>query len=270
MKRYFVYFLMLCPIVALGQIFPKVDAFKGNIRTVVEKRYGKEGKYLLIFKDIFRPTVYSGWKYTYEFDQMSGRIDRINTFHGTLNARYLTEQSKLGNKLIIRETLIEDENGPSGNYTEYENFLTLDGRIEKTNFWIYNSAKGVRELYQVDEDARYEGDKLVSFSSQQFNEKGENSTGEKCKLYYDSSGRLSQIDRIDNSSGYTTTILYSYDQQDFVNHYSVDFLVELQEYGKSQIQYVYFFNDKQGNWTKTYQITDGKVLNIAKRNISYY
>ncbi|MFY9151287.1 MAG: hypothetical protein WAO52_04665 [Prolixibacteraceae bacterium] len=270
MKRLFIYFLILCPVLAFGQIFPKVDDFKGNIRTVVEKRYGKEGKYLLIFKDIFRPTVYSGWKYTYEFDQNSGSIDRVNTFQGKLNARYKYERSRTGNKLIIRETLIENENGPSGDYTEYENFLSPNGQIEKTNFWIFNSSKGIRELFQVEEEAVYDGEKLVSFTSNQINEKGEITSGEKCRLFYDTSGRLSQIDRVDTSTGYTTTILYSYDEDGFVNHYSVDFLVELQEYGKSQIQYVYYFNDKRGNWTKTYQITDGKILNIAKRNISYY
>lgn len=270
MKRFFVYFLFLCPVVAFGQIFPKVDDFKGNIRSVVEKRYGREGKYLLIFKEAFRPTVYSGWKYAYEFDENSGTIDRLNTFQGRFESRYKTERTKIGNKLIIRETLIENENGALGDYTEYENFLTSGGRIEKANFWIFNAEKGIRELFQVEEDAKYEGDKLVEFYSRQFNEKAEIISDEKCKLSYDPSGRLSKIDRIDAASGYTTTILYSYDEHGFVNHYSVDFLVELQEYGKSQIQYVYYFNDKQGNWTKTYQITDGKILNIAKRNISYY
>ena len=270
MRRLILYFLILCPTIVFGQLFPKADDFKGNIRSIVEKRYGREGKYLLVFKEAFRPTVYSGLKYNYEFARNQASIQRINTFRGKFIANHVYQRDSTANRVTFRETLAENENGPVGDYSEYENIYSPDGKIEKVNYWIYDASNGVRKLFEVEQDAEYDQGKLTSFTSRQMDENGNVFSEEKCKLFYSSNGRLSRIDRIDQQSGYTTTISYSYDGQGFVSYFSVDFLVELQEYGKTQVQYVYFTNDKYGNWTKTYQIIDGEIMNLAKRSISYY
>jgi hypothetical protein len=269
MKIFATYILILLPSITFGQLFPNVQDFKGNIEKVVEKKYGREVNYFLIFKKIYRSRTYSGWKCTYLFDEKSNLKKRTNTVEGKVKADYLYQRDTVGNRIIVREINMDKTSSNEGDYIEYENFMNPAGRIEKVNFWAFNAKVCTRELFQVEKEAEYRDDQLISYTRHLINENGETDTGEKCNLYYDSSRKLIRIDRIDLSSGFKTEINYSYDDQGFVSHYSVDFLVELQEYGKNQIQDISYKYDSHGNWIRMYWKSGDKNRLEAKRDIEY-
>lgn len=269
MKLFAAYILIMLPCITFGQLFPNVLDFKGNIGKVVEKKYGREVNYFLIFKKIYRAKTYSGWKCTYLFDEKSNLIRRTNTIQEKVRADYLYQRDTIGNRIIVREIITDNTSGHEGDYIEYENFINQAGRVEKVNFWAFNAKECTRELFQVEQDAEYKENQLITFTRHLINENGDTATGEKCNLYYDSSGKLIRIDRIDMASGFKTEIHYSYDDQGLVSHYSVDFLVELQEYGKNQIQDISYKYDSHGNWTQMYWRSGKKNRLEAKRDIEY-
>ena len=74
---------------SLGQLFPAISNFNGDIEKVVEKRYGKEVHLLNRWTGIYLPGCYSGWKYVYHLDT-NGRLERrTNSFKGKLRADYI-------------------------------------------------------------------------------------------------------------------------------------------------------------------------------------
>ena len=269
MKRFAVYILLLLPCFTSGQLFPKVADFKGNIEKVVEKRYGKEVSYYRLFKGIYHPRTYSGWKYTYLFDKNSKPLKRTSTFQGKVKADFLYQRDTIENRVIEREIIADNFNDHEGDYTEQENFLDSKGRIEKVNFWSFNAKECARGLYEIEQNAEYKEDKLVAFTRHQIDENGDTDNGENCDLFYDSSGKLIRTERKDRTSGFKTVIQYFYNGKGLVSHYSVDFLTELQEFGKNQIQDIYFKYDKHGNWIRKYWKTGKKNRLEAKRSIKY-
>jgi hypothetical protein len=256
---------------AFGQLFPKVPDYKGNIEQVVEKRYGKEANFLKLFKNSYHSGVYSGWKYTDQFNKQSKLISKTNTFKGKVVEETLFQYEKTDNRLIEREITTDKSSTNQGNYTEYENFIGPENRIEKVNFWAFNSKECVRKIFLVEQNVEYKLNRLYAFTRQNINENGDSSSTEKCSLFYDSSGKLIRIERKDVESGFTTILRYFYNNRHRIDHYSVDYLVGLDEYGKKNLtQDVYFKYDKQGNWIKKY-IKSGKKSQLeAKRRIKYF
>ena len=99
---------------------------------------------------------------------------------------------------------------------------------------------------------------------------GDTASAEKCSLFYDSMGNMVRIERKDVETGLTTILYYTYNNQGLVDHYSVDYLTGINEYGKkNQNQEIYFSYDHNGNWILMYWKT-GKQNHIeAKRKIKY-
>lgn len=254
---------------ALGQLFPKVADFKGNIEKVVEIRYGREVSNPRLFSGIYHPKTYSGWKYTYLFDQNSKLQQKTNTFQGNVTADFTYQSKTNGNRVTVRETIADNFNGHEGDYTEVENLLDQQGRIEKVNFLAFNAKESKLGVYQTEQDAEYKDGKLIAFTRNQINANGEADSGETCNLYYNSSGKLIRSERKDQISGFKTVIEYFYNNKGLLSHYSVDFLMELQEIGKNQIQDIYFKYDKHGNWIRKYWKSDNKKRLETKRKISY-
>lgn len=270
MKRFATYILILLPCITFGQLFPNVQDFKGHVAKVVEKKYGREVNYFLIFKGIYRPRTYSGWKCTYLFDEKSNLIQRTNSIQGRIKADYLYQHDTIGNRIIKREIMSDNTNGHQGDYIEYENFINSAGQIEKVNFWAFDAKACSRELFQIEQNAEYKENRLISFTRHVINENGKPGDVEKCHLFYDSLGKLIRIERVDMASGFKTAISYSYNDNGMVINYGIDFLVELQEYGKDQIQEIIYNYDKQGNWTKMYWKSGNKNRLDSKREIYYY
>lgn len=270
MKNFLVFILLFLPCITFGQLFPKVADFKGNIEKIVEKRYGKEVNYLLFLKGKYRPGTYSGWKYTYLFDKNLNLTKRTNTFHGKVKADYLYQRDTIENRIIEREIITGNTNGHEGDYMENENFLDSRGRIEKINFWSFNAQEGVRELFQIEQNTEYREDKLLAFTRHQINQNGDTASSENCSLFYDSSGKLIRTERKDRMSGFKTVIQYFYNDKGLVSHYSLDFLMELQEYGKkNQIQDISYKYDRHGNWIRMYWKSGNKNRMEVKRVIKY-
>ncbi|HZL09403.1 MAG TPA: hypothetical protein VFC65_05350 [Prolixibacteraceae bacterium] len=270
MKRFALYILIVLPGITSAQLFPKVPELKGNIERVVEKRYGKEANYLKLLKGIFQPKIYTGWKYTYLFDKNSNLRRRTNTFHGKVKADYLYQHDTIDNRNIEREIITNSDNINVGDYVEYEYLTGPSDRVWKVNFWSFNSRECTRKLFQIEQNAEYNDGRLVSFTRHQLNENGDTSSGEKCTIYYDYSDRIIRIERKDIESDFKTIIQYYYNNRGLVSHYSVDFLVELQEYGKTQIQDISYKYDRHGNWNRMYWNAGTKNRLEAKRNIKYY
>lgn len=270
MKKFATYLLLFLPVITFGQLFPKVADFRGNIEKVVEKRYGKEGRNLRFVKGVYHPKAFSGWKCTYLFGPNSKLTKRTTTFKGKVKADYSYQRDTIGNRIIEREITVYNANGNEGDYLEYEYFKNAAGQIEKINFWAFNARECTRELYQVEQNAEYKDDKLISFTRHQIDQNGDTASGEKFCLYYDNSGKLMRVERKDMDSGFKTAFQYFYNENGFLSRYSIDFLVELQEYGKkNQIQDIYYNYDKYGNWNQTYRKSGKKNLVEAKRIITY-
>jgi hypothetical protein len=55
-----------------------------------------------------------------------------------------------------------------------------------------------------------------------------------------------------------------------VSHYSIDLMAEMKEFGKNQMQDIYYKFDNNGNWTRMYWKSGNKTYLEAKRKISYH
>jgi YD repeat-containing protein len=269
MKLIIISIIFLLPGFASAQLFPKIVDFHGNISMVTEKRYGKELSPTKKDSGLFKPGKYSGWKYTYLFDENSKIVKQTNTFQDKIQSVYTYQRSKIGDRMIEREIIENDKRGLDRNAIEYENFIDTDGRIVKVNYWSVDTQTNSRLLFLTELNAEYKLGKLISFIRHNIDETGKIDTGERCELYYDSAGRLIRIERKDIESNLKTVLDYTYNQRGFLDHYSVDFLVGIPVYGKNPKQDIYYKCDSQGNWIKKYWLTDKKKLVEAKRIIKY-
>lgn len=270
MKIIIIYFLILIPCITFGQLFPVVPEFRGNIKKVIEKRYGQEFNPWRKDSGSYKPGVFSGWKYTYLFDENSTLSKRIVTFNGKINnvCSYLSKTE--GNRKIVQEKMKDYLSDRKEYILEYENFMDQDGKIRKVNFWEQISPESSKELFLFEMNTEYDKNKLTAFTRYNISATGDTSSGEKCLLNYDSAGRLKRIDRKDVSSGFTTSIQYDINGKGLVGHYSIDLLTEIQEYGRKQIQDIYFKYDNRGNWTRMYRKSGRKNIPEAKRTIRYH
>jgi len=93
--------------------------------------------------------------------------------------------------------------------------------------------------------------------------------GEKCTVFYDSDDRLIRIERMDMGTGLKNILYYSYNENGFPEHYSVDYLVGLDIYGKNPKQDIYYKYDRKGNWTRMYWNSGENTRVEVRRNIQY-
>lgn len=268
MKKFLIYILLLLPGFALGQLFPKLPDFTGKIKNVTERRYGKEMNAYKGDSAVFRPKAFSGWEYTYQFEDAK-LVKKTNRVNGEINADYSYERQEAGNKRIEREVIQDSISGQKGDYIEYENFINAQGQVEKVNYWSFNARDKSRELFLVELNAEYENDKLMSYSRHTILENGDMDSGEKCSLFYDNSGHLIRMERKDMASNFKTVLYYYYNKKGLVNRFSIDYLVGLRNDQNTQRQDVHYKYDRQGNWIRRYWMTDNKRRLEDKRKIKY-
>lgn len=273
MNRFSTFFLfailLLEPFIGLGQLFPRVADFHGPIVQITEKRYGKEINVSGKDSGVFKPGKFSGWKFQYFFDEESKLTKRVNSFQKKILTEYTYQRLKSTEKLIESEQIVTDANNRSGEGVEYENFLDAEGRISKVNFYAIDEKKKTRELFLVEQNAVYLSGQLISFTRHQVKENGELDTGETCELVYDKKNKLVRIIRKDIVSDLKTILDYSYNENGFIDHYSVDFMVGLPIYGKNPKQDIFYVCDKQGNWVRKYYLAGKKKYVEARRIIKY-
>jgi len=269
MKNILVYLFFLIPFISQGQLFPELPEFRGNIKRVVEKKYGKEFNPWRKDSGSYKPGVFSGWKYTYHFDQNTKLSQRIVTCNGKIQKTYSYLTKTEGNRKIIQEKTKDYISDQKEYMLEYENFIDQNGKIIKVNFREQITPENSKELYLIETDAEYNKNKITAFTRYNVSD-SDTSSGEKCIINYNSSGRVKRIDRKDISSGFTTTIQYYYNGKGQIERYSIDLLTEIREFGKQQIQNIYFKYDNRGNWTRMYRKSDKKNQLEAKRTIRYY
>jgi len=269
-KLAFFLILLLIPCLSFGQLFPKVPDFNGKVKKVIEKRYGKELAIMRKDSGVFKPGTYSGWKYIYLFNSQSELRKRSSLFHGKVKSETIF-QTKKSNGIIVKREITRDFQGSRKVSTiEYENFTDKQGRITRTNVRNQSAADQPKELVLIETAAEYNQNKLISFMRHSITFEGDSSSGEKCTLIYSPKGQLEQILRKDISSGFSTSIRYFYNTKGWIDHYSIDLMAEIQEYGREQIQEIYFKCDRHGNWTRMYW-KSGKTKQLeAKRTIRYY
>jgi hypothetical protein len=268
MKLPFALFLLI-PTLAFGQLFPKVADFKGNLRKVIEKRYGKE---LSVYKKdsgVFQPKAFSGWEYIYEFDKTGKLTRRTISMDGSEMGAYRYEREEEGNRRVEREIIEDDHKNRKGDYIEYENLLNADGQVEKVNFWSYNAREKLKELFLVEQNAVYENGRLVSYTRHAVMEDDELESGEQCSLFYDEAGKLTRMERQDISSGYKTILYYNYNKRGLVNLFTIDYLVGLRKNQNKTKQDIFYKYDRRGNWKKRYWMADKKRHLEDKRKIKY-
>lgn len=268
MKKFVLSILLLLPVLAFGQLFPKVPDFKGNIHKVTERRYGKE---LSVYKQdsgVFRPKAFSGWEYVYEFDKTL-LVKRTNRINGVVNAHYLYQRQEIGNRKIEREIIQTNQFGQKGDYIEYENFINSQGQVEKVNFWSFNARDNSRELFLVEMNASYVNGRLMDYTRHMVTDNGEMDRGEQCSLIYDNAGRLVRMERHDAATGFKTILYYQYNRQGLVQRFSVDYLVGLRNDQNPHRQVINYRYDRRGNWVRRYWISDKNKRLEDKRKIKY-
>jgi len=270
MKLIALYFLILFPCFAFAQFIPEIGEFRGNIERVVESGYGKEDKKLNFIQKIFLPGVLSGWQFIYQFDKNSHLQKRTNTYLGNVRGEYEFVTKTNDRSSIEQEINTGGNNEKKGDYFECENIKDSSGKIIRVNYTAYSAKDNVRELYQTDRDPVYINGRLISFIREQLNSNGKILGSEKCTLFYDSAGRLNRFERKDLESEFTTVFNYTYNKEGFVSHSTIDFLIEIQQYGKKdQIQDIFYKYDNQGNWIRKYWRSGDKYILEAKRKIYY-
>jgi hypothetical protein len=269
MKLFAAYLFFLIPCFTLAQLFPKMADFKGHIEKITEKRYGKELNKAGKDSGVFKPKVFSGWKYIYQFDENSKLASRTDQYQGKIISEYRFERHTNGNQFTERQIIEKNPEGESGGYLEYENFLDSLGRIVKVNYWAYEPGKKLRELFLVEMNPEYKNNRLMAFTRYNIQANGEMDSGEKCSLFYDNEGRLIRLERKDIVSDFKTVIDYNYNEHGLIMRYAIDYLLGFREYEKNPKQDIFFKFDNNGNWTRKYLVTDDKKRLESKRLISY-
>jgi hypothetical protein len=271
MKKFTLIFLILIPCITFGQLLPKIPDFKGNIKQVTEKRFGKEFNLFGLLKKTHYPGLYSGWKYTYRFNKQSKLISQLTTFHREIESEYFYQYDTIGNSRIQREITGKKSKKNQGDYTEYEEFQNIGGFPEKVIYRSFNSKDNTTEIFLIEQGVEYRNDKLLTFSRQTISSDGNMGSVEKCSLFYNSFGQLIRLERKNLDTELTTILYYYYNDKGFVDHYSIDYMTDLVEFGsKKQVQEVYFKYDSHGNWTKKYWKSGKESRLEAKRKISYW
>ncbi len=271
MKKFNLLFIFLIPFLTFGQLPPKIPDFSGNIRQVIEKRYGKELDLFGLFKKKYYPGLFSGWEKVYHFNNDSKLIRLTNTFNGKINVEYVYQYDTVGNRRIEREITSENSSENKGDYTESEYLIGPNGRVEQVNFRAFNSKECSTETFQVEKDAEYNNGKLTNYTRQSIGANGDVASTEECSLFYNSAGQLIRLERKNIDIGLTTILYYAYNEKGLVDHYSIDYLADLTEYGqKYQMQSVFFKYDHQGNWIKMYWKSGDKTRLEAKRQVKYW
>lgn len=270
MKKLAAYFLIILPGLAFGQLFPKVPDFRGNLRQVTEKRYGREVPALKKTDGKYRPAAFSGWTLTYKFDKAARLVSRTEVYNNKIESKKLYTYKTEGPRKIIRQTEKSSNSSENGNFQETQEISKSDGQIAEVDYLSFDAKTGSTSLYLVENDAQYAGGKLASFRRVQFDDRGDTTGVEACTLTYDKSGRLSVINRTDVASGFNTVIRLHYNGRSRVDRYSVDLLTELQEAGKKQVQDIYYKYDRHGNWKRMYRGAGKKKQMEAKRKNKYW
>lgn len=270
MKIFTVYLLLLIPCLAFGQLFPKIPDFNGNVKKVIEKRYGKELPTVRSDSGAFKPGAYSGWKYLYLFNEKGELQKRISTFQGRARMMSSYETQKSANKIIKREITRNPATGKVESMVQYENTTDEKNRIIKADYRVQSAPDKPLELVLFETDAKYRDKQLISFLRHDIRLNGDTASAELCTLKYNNRGNPELLIRKDLSSGISTTIRYYYNGAGWIDHYSIDLMSEIREYGREQIQEIYFKCDRHGNWTRMYWKSGEKKLLEAKRIIRYF
>lgn len=270
MKKLALFLLLLLPVITFGQLFPDIPDLKGNIEKIIEKRHGKEVVSSKKDSGVFKPGKFSGWKYTYLFDENQKLIKRVNTLRGKVMAEYLYQSDTDNNRLIKREIAKNYTNNQEENNIEHENFTDSRGLIQKVNSWSVSKNNGTRELLLFETETEYDNNKLTGFTRYYIAEKGDTTGGERFSLFYDSANKLIRIERRDIVLDLKTILYYNYDDRGNVCHLSIDYLVGLRNFDNNKKQDTFFKYDRRGNWVKKYYLLSGKKKGLeAKRSIKY-
>lgn len=271
MKKIVLYLLLLLPFGALGQLFPEVPPRRGAVKQITEIELGKEVGTKKSKEPKFKSKVNSGWKYTYQYNQNATLAKKTIAFQGKINATYEYKYDTIDNRLVVRETYTAtDTNGPGSSVTEFENFLDENKLLSKVNYWSFSSSDQKWQIFQAEQNARYENGQLVSFSRFQVDDKGDFSGSEDFAILHARSGEITQIERTSLVSGFRTLMKYQYNNRGSIEKSSTDFLADLQEYKKTQIQEVRYKCDRQGNWTKKYLKSGDDWMLSSRRKIKYF
>lgn len=270
MKKILLYLLLLLPSLAFGQLFPDLPEIQGQVKMIVEKQMGKEIRKKKSTVSVWREKAPSGWKTIYLFDENSNLLKRTNTFRNKVTSSFSYKRDTANNRTTIRETPDGGSTGNSGGYIEYENFTDEKGQRIKTNFWTYNSTLKKWEIYQSEQNAVYQNGRLTSFTRYQVNDTGDFSGGEKFNIRYNGSGKIDHIERVDLSSGFRSEMTYIYNAAGSIEKSSIDFLTDIQEYKRTQLQEVQYQCDSNGNWTKKFVKSGDHYMPTARRKIKYF
>lgn len=253
-----------------AQLYPNLNDLVGKVEQVTERKYGKEINFILLKKGTYWINIFSGWEYIYDYD-LEGRVKkRTVKYNGKLQAEYTYQYETDENKQVSREIVSYDRDEKEGNYLELESFFDSKSRVEKVNYSAFDAKECTKETFLIEHSPVYENRKLISFFRTQINQTGDTTGIEKCIIEYNDLQKPVQITRIDLNSELSIKIFYTYNPENYLSQYSIDFLTEIQEYKKTQIQEIFFEYDKHGNWIKMFKLKDGKNIPEVRRKILYY
>jgi hypothetical protein len=291
----FTVFLLSLPSQSDGQLFPKPNNFKGDIREIKEIYYGKE---LHLFKDRWKLNLRharSGKLILYHFNDdgmFVHRYDKIlNSDQDKWSIDYIgdctiREDGRMRNSRTIK-------NG--GDYIEEECSVDEYGRINRVNCWYYDASKESRKLLIVEKDVtRDSTGRLLSYKRYTYGFNKDESPGDYYRIHYDILGRVTQVveqkkaqwkfpqyasedtglhfirnDSLENAST-TAQWNYTYNAKNLVSQFEKIEHPNDPSYNSKSIRKLYSY-DKRGNVNKEYiQHGESKKALVYKRKIYYH
>jgi hypothetical protein len=292
----FTIFLLSLPNHSDGQLFPKPNNFKGDIREIKEIYYGKD---LHLLKDRWKIHLRhapSGKRILYQFNDQGLLVHRqdklLNMEQGNWSFEYMSDCNiRSDGKKRTTRTIKND-----GDFIEEECSVDDDGRINQIKCWYYDAGKDSKMLLIVEKDVmRDSNGNLLSYRRYTHGFNKDDSPGDYYRIYYDSLGRVIQVEEqkkarwafphyasetnglhfIRNDSLENATVAahwnYTYNDKNQVCQFEkIEYPNDPSSKNSTSIRKFYSY-DKRGNVNKEYlQIGSNKKVLVYKRKIYYH
>ncbi|MBI3511026.1 MAG: hypothetical protein HY064_10215 [Bacteroidetes bacterium] len=281
------------------------DNMKGKVAMVTQKYYqvlqtaaGKDSvgqewemtdhTYIMAYTDkgyvawanFYKTGSFLDYRYVFKYDDAGNRIeetwfDSDNALDYRLTRKYspkgfIMEMKKYSDTAGTYDEKTVYEPDPVGNPLKATLYDGNDAVVQTTSY-KYDEYGNCTEEDNFDAKGKPLGKLMRTFDSRHLKTSEDAYTGDgaimtKQKYQYEYRGHLSQQQNFDNNSKLVEKNVFVYndnaDQSEWTNFDRTGFVM---------YNYTYTYEyDSTGNWTKQYQLKDGKTVFLSTREVKYY